>query len=157
MARRWFSGKINLPVEVIVLATLHLTDSPIVQAGKTASVRTEVSLIEDRGFLLAQLNATLMSDAVKTFELPPLFLEIGLAELFKQSLTETVLLQNVPLARARMANLALGPVTDFANAVLAPNEVVGEWIAGLSATADVEQLIARYDDVMGLEFWARSE
>ena len=33
-----------------VLATLHLTDSPIVQAGKTASVRTEVSLIEDRGF-----------------------------------------------------------------------------------------------------------
>ena len=97
-----------------------------------------------------------MSDAVKTFELPPLFLEIGLAELFKQSLTETVLLQNVPLARARMANLALGPVTDFANAVLAPNEVVGEWIAGLSATADVEQLIARYDDVMGLEFWAQA-
>lgn len=139
-----------------VLATLHLTDSPIVQAGKTASVRTEVSLIEDRGFLLAQLNATLMSDAVKSFELPPLFLEIGLAELFKQSLTETVLLQNAPLARARMANLALGPVTDFANAVLAPNEVVGEWIAGLSATADVEQLIARYDDVMGLEFWAQA-
>ena len=139
-----------------VFATLHLTESPIVQPGKKASVRTEVSLIEDRGFLLAKLNATLESDAVKSLELPPLFVEISLADLFGPSFAETVLLQNSPLARARVANLALGPITDFANAVLASNEVVGEWIAGLSAKADVEQLIARYDDVVGLEFWAQA-
>jgi uncharacterized protein YhdP len=139
-----------------VLASLHLTDSPFLQAGKTASVRADVALIDDREFLLAELQATLESDAAAPLELPLLFLEISRAGLFGQSLADAVLLEGSSLARVRVVNLALGPITDFANAVFSSNEVVGEWIKGLSAKADVEQLIARYDDVVGLEFWAQA-
>lgn len=139
-----------------VLASLHLTDSPFIQAGKTASVRADVSLIDNREFLLAQLQATLESEAANPLELPPLFFEINRADAFGQSFIDAALLENSSLARARMANLALSPITEFANAVLSSSEVVGEWVAGLSPKADVEQLIARYDDVVGLEFWAQA-
>ena len=139
-----------------VLATLHITDSPFIQAGKTASVRADVALIDDREFLLAELQATLESDAAIPLELPLLFLEISPADVFGQSLADAVRLEDSSLARVRVVDVALGPITDFANAVLSSNEVIGEWIAGLSAKADVEQLIARYDDVVGLEFWAQA-
>ncbi len=139
-----------------VLATLHLTDSPFVKDGKTVALHTEVSLINDQEFLLAKLQASLNSDAVKSFELPPLFLEIGRANWFGQNLADSMVADNPPRVRARMANLALGPITDFANAVLTSNQVVGEWIAGLNVRADIEQLVARYDDVVGLEFWAQA-
>ena len=142
--------------EGVLHATLHLMDSPFVKSGSTASLHTEVSLIDDQEFVLAKLQATLESDAVESFELPPLFLEISRTNLLGQTLSDALFDDNLPRFRARMAGLALGSVTDFSNGVLSSDQVVGEWIAGLNVRANIEQLIARYG-AAGLEFWAQAD
>ncbi len=141
--------------EGVLHATVHLMDSPFLKSGSSASLRTEISLIDDQEFVLAKLQAVLDSDAVEPFELPPLVFEINRTNLFGQTLSDALFDDDVPRFRARMAGLALGSFTDFANGVLSSDQVVGEWIAGLNVRADIEQLIASYG-ADGLEFWAQA-
>ena len=106
-------------------------DSPFVKSGSTASLHTkEVSLIEDQEFVLAKLQATLESDAVESFELPPLFLEISRTNLLGQTLSDALFDDNLPRFRARM------PVSLWVLSQIFPMECFHPtkwWVIGLLA------------------------
>ena len=87
--------------EGVLHATVHLMDSPFLKSGSSASLRTEISLIDDQEFVLAKLQAVLDSDAVEPFELPPLVVEINRTNLFGQTLSDALFDDDVPRFRAK--------------------------------------------------------
>ena len=137
-------------------ARLSLIKSALVKPGVVPTLQATVELQRlDQNFI-GQIQSSATAGDQDTLALPDARFLVNANELLSvfddASVLSDLFVSEDLLAKVALADAALEPITEFGSIVLAPETILGEWVAGLNVRGDLHNLVAFYDRRQGFGF-----
>ena len=144
-----------------LLAEISVLESPLVKVGTTPKLIASVDVQRLGQRLFGRLHSNLAAGDLASLSLPEMSFLVNADEvvsaLGNSATLGGIFTTDQLLAMGVVENIVLGPITKFANDVLVPETILGEWFAGLNVRGHVKTLTAYYDEQLGFGFSAQAK
>jgi uncharacterized protein YhdP len=142
-------------------AEISVLESPLVRVGTTPKLIASVDVQRLGQRLFGRLHSNLAAGDLASLSLPEMSFLVNADEvvsaLGNSATLGGIFTTDQLLAMGVVENIVLGPITKFANDVLVPETILGEWFAGLNVRGHVKTLTAYYDEQLGFGFSAQAK
>jgi uncharacterized protein YhdP len=142
-------------------AEISVLESPLIKAGAVPTLVTSVDFQRLGEKFFGQLQGNLSAGNREPQPLPNMSFEVSADEVMSAlgiatSFSDMFIPEDL-LAKAVVENIELEQITMFANDILQPETILGDWIAGLNVRGQLDHLVAYYDEQLGFGFAAEAK